>query len=228
MRGKTLLTISFMFATLAIFARAVAAAGGGDAGAGVPKLTGTLVSFCACERMCEQALSEPGKRAPCSHVIGLQIDAGQRGGVGLGGIAAALVVAGPAGGKGESPPTLYVDRSANEAQAEAIRAILNERFAGAMGAPLGPPRSVGVRVTKSSETISVAIDGVADLRGRPLIGNFHRPIQVANSGSVIAYPSIGRGTAGQVVDPASGVRFDAEGHCVLYGKFDFGGGKSRK
>ncbi len=82
-------------------------------GAAAHKLTGQYIEFCSCERICESALGDPGKRSVCSFVVGLNIEAGQRGEVPLGGLCAALVVPDPSSVSARPGlgPVLYVDRS---------------------------------------------------------------------------------------------------------------------
>ena len=221
MRHRILVPV-YVFFALVLGHLAVRA--GDGALAGPKKLTGLGIEVCSCERICETAFAEAGRRGTCSFVFGLHIEAGQSGDVSLGGIDAAIVspAPGPREGKPEAPPCLYVDRAANEAQGDAIRAMLNERFGARLGAPLGPPKRTNVRVARTSELLSISIAEVADLRARPVVTTGKRSMQLQYAGSTNAFAMVGRGTAGQVVDAGTGVRFDAENKSVLFGKFDSG------
>lgn len=216
--------------TLVLFAHSLAAAPG-DPGAAPHKLTGQYVEFCSCERFCESALADGGRRAGCSFVAGLKIEAGQCGDVSLGGLLAAIVApdAQTIDAKPGNGPVLYVDRAATPAQSEAIRAILSERFAARAGGPLGPPKSAAVHVVRTNEALTVTIEGAADLRARPFTGGFSRAVRLENlPGTTLPFPMLARGTGGQVADNSAGVHFDAEGKNVFYGKFDFGAPRLRK
>ncbi len=195
------------------------------------KLTGQYVEFCSCERFCETAVSEGARRAGCSFIAGLKVEAGQRGEISLGGLFAAIVAprASQASEKPTPGPILYMDPAATPAQSEALRAFLSDQFAVRAGGPFGPPRVARIEVVRNTEALSVSIEGVADLRARPIYGPFRRGVQLENApGTFLPFPMLGRGTAGQLVDATAGIRFDGEGRSVLYGKFDFGGKKAGK
>lgn len=227
----TILRVTLCTMLIAALAFGFGFAAAGDLGPGAHKLTGQYVEFCSCERFCESALGDAGRRATCSFAAGLKIEAGQRGDISLGGLSAAIVAPNAAATdeKAGNGPVLYVDRGATSAQSEAIRAILSDRFAARAGAALGPPRPSSIQVNRSTEALSIAIEGVADLRARPFTGGFHRAVRLENApGTTLLFPMLARGTGGQVADSTSGVRFDADGKSVFYGKFDFGSAKLRK
>jgi hypothetical protein len=233
MRLHTLRTILLSIAlSAAIAVTGAARADTPDAQTGAAaKLTGQYLEVCGCERVCESALAEAGRRGACAFVAALKIEAGQRGSVTLAGIGAALVAPAPGdeGGRG-SAPVLYVDRSATPAQAEALRAALGERLAARAGvASLPPPRAAAVRLGRTSEALTLEIDGVAQVRARPIHGGFRQPVQLSHApGATIPFPCLARGVAGQVADAAARVRFDALGRSVLYGKFDFATARGRR
>lgn len=222
-----------LFAALIAFALFVAALGLASAGETekTPKLTGLYVEFCSCERFCETALSDGGRRASCDFVSGLRIEAGQRGDVSLGGLYAAIVAPSQAtiDARSASGPVLYMDPAATPLQSAALREFLAEQFASRAGGTLGPPRVAPIHVNRTSETLTVSIEGVADLRARPIVGVYRRSVQLENAtGTFLPFPAIGRGIGGQVADSNSGVRFDAAGKSVFHGKFDFGAKKGHK
>jgi hypothetical protein len=205
------------------------AAGAGDTAPAPHRVTGSYIEFCSCERICESAFGEPGKRATCSFACAVQIDAGQHGGVSLNGLTAAIVSPAPAAHEGkEAAPVLYVEKAANEEQREAIRAALNERLGSRLAGPLGPPRVATIHVRRTSEEVALGIEGMGELRARPVYGAYHRSVMLSNAGSAIAFPNVARGVGGQLVDATAGVQLGAEGRSALYGKFDFGPPKGRK
>ncbi len=94
---------------------------------------------------------------------------------------------------------------------------------------MGAARQTTVRVERSLEALNLTIEGVAALKARPIMGGYGRAVQISNApGSILPFPMLGRGTGGQIVDVTAGVRFDADGKSVLYGKFDFGTPRVRR
>lgn len=214
--------------------RALADGGGAPAGGPPPvKLTGLYVEFCSCERICESILLEPNHRGTCASVCALKVEAGQRGEVSLAGVTVAIVAPDPGGniaGKAGAAPVLYVDRAASATQVEAIRALLAERFAMRYGlTPTTPARAAKVTIGKSSEEVTLNVDGVGDLRGRPITNGYRRMVQIENPPNAVGgYPNLARGIAGQFADPTAHVTINAEGKSVLFGKFDFGAPRGKK
>ena len=194
------------------------------------KATGFFVEFCSCERVCEMALG--GGKQRCSIALGFHVEAGQRGDVPLAGRSAVLLSP-DRETLDASPPgavVLYVDAGASQAQAEALRGVLSERLGAVLGiGPLPKPKGAAVTVHRTNEQVSIRVEGAVDLRARPIFGNYRRPLMLENAFTpVMSFPLVGRGTNGQILDPISRIRFDAENRSVLYGKFDFGGSKGKR
>jgi len=225
-----------LIAASAVLSAPIANADGGGAPptpAAASKLTGQYVECCACDRVCESLFGDGGRRSACAFVCALKIEAGQRGEVSLSGVTVALVVpdAASASAKPPATPAFFVDAAASPAQSEALRLLLQERFGARLGVTSLPPaKAAAVSLTRSNESVAISIEGVADLRARPLTGAFRRPVQIENApGAPIAYPCLGRGVAGQVSEPAvSRLRFDAAGRSFLFGKFDYGPAKGKR
>ncbi len=213
----------------------VAAPGDAHADSGPYRIAGQYVEACSCTRICESALLGPG-RAACTFVAALRIDAGQRGDVPLGGLALAVVGAPPEGGRGRPGSesqrpiaAIYVDSRANPAQVEALVAIAQERFGMRLNGPVAGPRPAGIHVERSTEVVAIAIEGVAEVRGRPLIGGFHRLVQLQYApGSPFPVLFLARVAHGQVADGISGARFEVDGRSMLYGKFDVSDATGRR
>ena len=194
---------------------------------GVPyRVTGSYVQACACDRICETALEGP--RGRCAFVAALHVDAGQRGDTPLAGLEVAVVGTAAEGrSTSEKQPiaAIFVDRRANPAQAEALAALIAEKFSERLGGPLPAPKPIALRVERNGEVVGILIDGIADLRARPLLGLYHRPVTLEHAPGVpFSNPSLARGIGGQITDPALGLRFDAAAKCVFYGKFDMTSG----
>jgi hypothetical protein len=203
-----------------------AAPGGTDAGA--CRAAGNYVEFCSCERVCETVLTgaAPGK---CAFVAALRVEAGQRGETSLGSLAVAIVGAPGAGRDDPGRGAIYVDRRANPAQVEALARAVLERFGERIGGAVAAPKPALLHVERSADAVAIGIEGVAELKARPLTGAFHRLVQLQHApGMVFPVLFVAQGTGGKVSDPTTGVRFDGEGRAVLYGKFDMGGGPPRK
>jgi hypothetical protein len=186
------------------------------------RIAGQYVEICTCPKVCDCALLG---RSPCAFVAALKIDAGQRADVPLGGLALAIVAAAP-GARGpqeaaKPSAALYVDPRATPTQAEALTAIAHEKFAARVPGPFPSPKPAAMTVDRSTEVVSITVEGVASVRGKPLLGGFHRFVQIQN-GPGMTFPVLflARGAVGQVADPFTGVRFEAEGRSVLFGKFD--------
>lgn len=195
---------------------------------GLPcRAAGSYVEVCSCARICETAL-EGGPRGKCAFVAALHVDVGQRGETPLSGLSVAVVGTAAEGrGTNEKQPiaAIYVDKRANPAQVEALAALVAEKFGDRLGGPLPAPRPAMIRVERNGELVGIGIEGVADLRARPILGLFHRAVSLQHApGAAFPFLSVARGTGGQVSDSGVGVRFDAEGKSVFYGKFDMASG----
>lgn len=192
------------------------------------RVAGQYMEVCTCDGVCESAL-ENGGRWRCAFLATLRVDAGQRGETPLGGRAVALVAspAGAARGAEEKTPavSVFVDPRCTPQQVVALVALATDRFGQRFATPLPAARAAEIRLERTSEVLGLEVEGVAAIRGRPLFGGYHRLVQIQNAPAApFSVLFLGRGTGGQIADAATGVRFDAEGRSMLYGKFDFASG----
>ena len=146
----------------------------------------------------------------------------------LAGLAVAVVASAADGRNPDSPhpaAAIYIDRRANQEQVDALAAIVTERFGNRVSGPFAPPKLASVRVERGAESNQLIVDGVADLRGRPIIGEYKHPVSLQHGpGMTFSFLFVGRGAGGQVADAQTDVRFDGDGRGLLYGKFDLSAG----